>query len=225
MIWGIAAAVLMALAALKFVTKRLPGRRLDAFARRIHPYASAGALTVCAAHVAVTFGLLPQRPAAMVAAGIVMAAALLAAVLSRVLARRMGRRWLTVHRAATLAACAALVAHIALGVAGFGAYQRAIAALDVPDIALTGVADGTYEGECDAGYIRARVEVTVEDGRITEIGLLEHRNERGAAAEALLPEVVEAQSLDVDAVSGATNSSKVIRQAIADALEKGMKHQ
>jgi uncharacterized protein with FMN-binding domain len=48
---------------------------------------------------------------------------------------------------------------------------------------------------------------------------LEHRNGQGEAAEVIPQMVVDAQSLQVDAISGATFSSKVILLAIEDALK------
>jgi uncharacterized protein with FMN-binding domain len=222
MLLGFITAALLLLMAAKFLTRRLPWRRLDAFAMCIHPYAGAAALVLGVVHVVITFGVLPQRPTAMGIVGIVMATSLLAAALSRLLARRMGKRWLTVHRITAVAACICLVAHIALGVTSFADYQRTIAALAPQEIPISRVSNGTYEGECDAGYIYAQVRVTVENGEITDIDLLEHRNERGGAAERIPQDVIEAQSLDVDTVSGATNSSRVIKEAIANALEKGI---
>lgn len=49
----------------------------------------------------------------------------------------------------------------------------------------------------------------IEDGRIVSINLMEHRNERGETAEVIVDNVVATQKIDVDAVSGATNSSNV----------------
>ena len=80
------------------------------------------------------------------------------------------------------------------------------------------LADGTYEGDCDVGYIYARVRVTIADGKIASVDLLEHRNERGAAGEGVLERIVAEQRVGVDAVSGATNSSRVIEKAVANAL-------
>jgi uncharacterized protein with FMN-binding domain len=51
-----------------------------------------------------------------------------------------------------------------------------------------------------------------------DIQLVKHRNGQGSWAEAMLTKVVDAQSLDVDTVTGATLSSKVILRAIAKAL-------
>ena len=83
---------------------------------------------------------------------------------------------------------------------------------------LSALPDGTYEGECDVGFIYARAAVTVRDGRIASVDLLAHENGRGAAAERVPESVVEEQRIGVDAVTGATNSSSVIKKAIEHAL-------
>ena len=62
------------------------------------------------------------------------------------------------------------------------------------------------------------MKVFVKDHKIERIELVKHRNGKGAPAEAITGKVVEAQSLQVDAISGATYSSKVILQAIENAL-------
>lgn len=98
------------------------------------------------------------------------------------------------------------------------AYQDKIAAMEIGELNMSDVPDGTYQGYCDADLIKVKVSVTVEDQRIVAIDLLEHENGKGAPAEAVIPEVIESQSLDVDAVSGATNSSKVILKSIEIAI-------
>lgn len=45
------------------------------------------------------------------------------------------------------------------------------------------------------------------------IDILEHKNERGKPGEAVINEIVDEQKLDVDTISGATNSSKVIKKS------------
>ena len=67
----------------------------------------------------------------------------------------------------------------------------------------------------------AKVSVTVKDNKITDITLLNHKNERGKPAEVIPEKVLKAQSLQVDTISGATNSSKVILKAIENALMSG----
>lgn len=117
-----------------------------------------------------------------------------------------------------LAGGAALFAYLR----SVGAYKQAVRELSVAPVSLSEVADGTYTGECDVKFIRAKVSVTVEDGAITAIDILEHKNGRGAAAETVIDTILEEQTVEVDAVTGATNSSIVLEKAVEDALEKGL---
>ncbi len=102
----------------------------------------------------------------------------------------------------------------------FKEYQYKVTNISFDEIDLASIKDGVYDGEYDAGYIYARVEVEIREGQIISIHLVEHRNEQGKEAESILEDVVANQKIDVDAVSGATNSSKVIKKAIENALKE-----
>ncbi|HON09362.1 MAG TPA: FMN-binding protein [Chitinispirillaceae bacterium] len=93
-------------------------------------------------------------------------------------------------------------------------------ATPVEDVDLTIVADGTYEGKFKAFPISVKVKVAVKDHKITSIEYIEHKSGNGAPAEKIQESVIEAQSLQVDAISGATYSSKAILNAISNALKK-----
>lgn len=81
--------------------------------------------------------------------------------------------------------------------------------------------DGVYEGSAKGGPNKATVRVTIEGQKMTNIEILEHSALRGKKAEPILPQrMIDAQSTNVDAVSGATNSSKVIMNAVQNALEQ-----
>ncbi|MEY8238292.1 FMN-binding protein [Lachnospiraceae bacterium 66-29] len=101
-------------------------------------------------------------------------------------------------------------------------YKRAIGETTFDEIDIADVSDGIYIGEYDVNFIYAKVEVTVEDGEIVSINILEHRHERGKAAEKVIEKLIEEQKIDVDAVSGATNSSTVIKKAVENALKGGL---
>ena len=101
-------------------------------------------------------------------------------------------------------------------------YKRAIGETTFDEIDIADVSDGIYIGEYDVNFIYAKVEVTVEDGEIVSINILEHRHERGKAAEKVIEKIIEEQKIDVDAVSGATNSSAVIKKAVENALKGGL---
>jgi len=60
--------------------------------------------------------------------------------------------------------------------------------------------------------------VTVAGGKITAIDIQRHDHGRGAAAEKITDRIIAEQSLQVDTISGATYSSKVILKAIEKAL-------
>lgn len=83
------------------------------------------------------------------------------------------------------------------------------------------LADGVYEGVHRAGPNKAVVKVTVQEGKIVEIEIVKHRAWRGKRAESIIPRrIIERQSTKVDAVTGATNSSRVIMNAAQKAIEK-----
>ena len=98
-------------------------------------------------------------------------------------------------------------------------YKKAVKETTFSDIDIGNIPDGTYIGEYDVNFIYARVEVTVRDGAITNIDILEHKNERGKAAEIVTDRIIAEQKTDIDAVSGATNSSTVIKKAVENALQ------
>ena len=101
-------------------------------------------------------------------------------------------------------------------------YKRVVGETTFGEIDIADVSDGIYIGEYDVNFIYAKVEVTVEDGEIVSINILEHRHERGKAAETVIEKIIEEQKIDVDAVSGATNSSTVIKKAVENALKGGL---
>ncbi|RJX28800.1 MAG: FMN-binding protein [Dethiobacter sp.] len=77
------------------------------------------------------------------------------------------------------------------------------------------------EGQGFKGPIK--VEVTLVDGKITAIEVLEHDETPGLSdpAFAQIPEkIIAAQKAEVDVVSGATMTSKGIMEAVANAMGK-----
>ena len=96
-------------------------------------------------------------------------------------------------------------------------YRSRVDGIQIGKIDLTQIQDGVYKGSSDAILVSAAVEVTVENNRIVHIDL-EHNHGRGEEAEVITDRVIDAQSLDVDIISGSTASSKVILDAIQNAL-------
>ena len=86
--------------------------------------------------------------------------------------------------------------------------------------------DGTYQGEAEGFGGTVAVEVTVEKGKITAVEIVSAQKEDGAylsMAKDIIPKIIEAQSADVDTISGATFSSTGIKNASQEALEKAVK--
>jgi uncharacterized protein with FMN-binding domain len=97
--------------------------------------------------------------------------------------------------------------------------SSALSSMVYEDVDMSQAADGVYEGASDAGMVSVRVAVTVSDHAISRIEIIEHKNGRGAPAEAITQSMVEANSYEVDAVSGATLSSETIKSAVSKALK------
>lgn len=100
-----------------------------------------------------------------------------------------------------------------------GEYKRAVKETTIEEVNILDIPDRVYIGEYDVNFIYAKVEVDVSGGKIIDVRILEHRQERGKAAEAVANEIVDEQRIDVDTVSGATNSSIVIKKAVEVALK------
>jgi uncharacterized protein with FMN-binding domain len=82
---------------------------------------------------------------------------------------------------------------------------------------------GTYSGESEGLEGPLKVEVTVTADEITDIKVISHNETQGlgsVAVEKMTAKIIEAQSLNVDAVTGATSSSKGVIEAVGNALEK-----
>lgn len=100
-------------------------------------------------------------------------------------------------------------------------YKKRINSISIENANLNEIPDGTYKGSYNAIMVAADVDVTVNNHKITEINIIRHFNGRGEKAERIVQDVINAQSLKVDTISGATNSSKVILKAIENALKSG----
>lgn len=81
--------------------------------------------------------------------------------------------------------------------------------------------DGVYEGTGKGNNGDITVEVTVEGGNIVSVTLKDHSETEGiyeAAEKGVIEAIITNQTADVDTVSGATNSSKGIIEAVNAAL-------
>lgn len=127
-------------------------------------------------------------------------------------------KWLKLHRFCATLVCVFMVMHIGVYFIDLFQYKSNIQNIKIQEINTSEIKDGVYTGEYDAGYIYAKVNVYVKGKQIVNIEILEHRNERGEKAEQITDRMVGQQEINVDSVSGATNSSLVIKKAVENAL-------
>lgn len=91
--------------------------------------------------------------------------------------------------------------------------------LEFGPVNLEDIQNGTYEGRYAYADFEYVVEVDVEDHTIADIKVLQNRTSKYALmVEDVLPRVLEAQNLNVDATTGATTTSKALLKAIENAL-------
>ncbi len=88
--------------------------------------------------------------------------------------------------------------------------------------------DGTFDGNpADAFYGTIQVQALISGGKITDVRFLQYPNDRTRsiavntlAMPSLRQEAIQAQSADVNIVSGATDSSNAFIQSLASALSR-----
>lgn len=86
------------------------------------------------------------------------------------------------------------------------------------------LADGTYQGSANGYHGMIYLSVTVIDGKVTDI-TIDQDNETPkyfSRAITIIDRIISSQSLDVDAISGATFSSRGICEAVYDALQQAV---
>ena len=95
---------------------------------------------------------------------------------------------------------------------------RELESIDKTPVDISKVPDGVYEGYSETTLVKVRVKVSVSDGSIENIELLEHECGKGKPAEAIIADMTDGNTTEVDAVTGATVSSEVIKAAVRNAL-------
>jgi uncharacterized protein with FMN-binding domain len=123
----------------------------------------------------------------------------------------------------------ALVVVVGLGIAGgiswskLKAEHREARSLPLNAVDFSKLQDGTYHGAYAGGMYKWRVnecDVTVSSGKVSEIQLTVSQDPGGKNTQhlELYDRVIQAQSLQVDTISGATLTSKAYLQAVENAL-------
>lgn len=95
-----------------------------------------------------------------------------------------------------------------------------------PQLKANGLKDGKYTGDsADAYYGNVQVKITVSSGKITDVQFLDYPQDRrtsvfinSQAIPYLKTEAIQAQSANVDVISGATQTSLAFIQSLQSAL-------
>ncbi|WP_346916440.1 flavocytochrome c [Clostridium sp.] len=85
-----------------------------------------------------------------------------------------------------------------------------------------GYKDGVYTGKGKGNGGELTVEVTIESGNIVKVALKEHKETPGifeGAEKSVGNEIIKTQTTEVDSVTGATLTSKGIKEAVANAIK------
>jgi len=93
--------------------------------------------------------------------------------------------------------------------------------LTINSIRPSHMVDGIYNGRYEAGRFSNEVNVTIGDGKITQIDVIHTvLAEKPELTSTLIQKVIETQSVDIDTVSGATVTTKAYLKSIEIALTK-----
>jgi len=215
---GIIVAILYLLVASKYICRRIHNHKLNGIFTKIHKVLGIVLLAASIMHLIMVLPLIKQRPFAMYILGFVIIICALFELLSFLLRGKLKKNWVVIHRVCAIVMLLCILAHVTIGIWSLNQYKEAVQEINIQNVHLENVADGSYIGEYDVGYIYAKVKVTVKDGKMSSVELLEHRTERGKAAEVITENIVKQQQVKVDAVTSATNSSRVIMKAVENAL-------
>ena len=215
---GILCVVCFCLLSAKAVTAKLHIKKIDKILMKMHKPISALLIVLCCVHIFCVVRLLKNRSLLVVISGITNTVLMISLICFCHIIKDREKKIMW-HRIWTILMAVGIMGHLAAYIVDFNHYQMNIANIEIQEVDLENVEDGVYIGTCDVGYIYAKVEVEIIEGKIVSLNLLEHRNERGKRAENIIDIVLSEQKIDVDAISGATNSSNVIKKAIENAIK------
>lgn len=119
--------------------------------------------------------------------------------------------------------CIIVAVIVLFGLAFFFRFRemaRKIDSIEVSEIDLEQIDDGVYPGEFIDFLVGVKLEVIVKEHKITEIKIIDQRSGPGYEAKETIERIIKAQSPRVDAVTGATGSSKTIMIAVQNALQR-----
>lgn len=128
----------------------------------------------------------------------------------------------------TAGAQPAITATTAVPVTGITAPATTVPPAPTAPVSGSGYRDGTYTGQSvDVNWGLVQVQTTIQGGRIANVQFLQYPSDRRTsqrinsfAVPQLEQEAIQAQSANVDIVTGATLTSEGFQQSLQDALSQ-----
>lgn len=96
--------------------------------------------------------------------------------------------------------------------------KKSLAKIENEDIDMETVENGIFEGHSELDLVKVDVKVLVKNHKLIKVELLRHECGLGHPADVIVDKMVEQNTWGVDAVSGATISSGIIKNAVNKAL-------
>lgn len=101
---------------------------------------------------------------------------------------------------------------------------------DTPSVKQGKYKDGSYTGKTyDVFYGNLQVQAVVQNGQLSDVQILQYPNDRGQSVEInrqalpmLIQEAIQAQSAQVNIISGASDSSQGFIQSLDSALSQAI---
>ena len=91
--------------------------------------------------------------------------------------------------------------------------------MNIQNVDMASVQDGEYVGSFSYSGFEYSVKTIVNEHKIIDIKILQNRETKHAKrAEGVLTEILKRQTPNVDAISGATTTSKAIMKAVENSL-------
>ena len=102
------------------------------------------------------------------------------------------------------------------------AYYKEAAKLPFYNVQPADVKDGTYHGKAYTRFLHVQLDVTVESGKLTKIGIIENEGTGGKQITPLLDEMIAQNNSVVPALKDDELASIVFIACVDDALHKGI---
>lgn len=101
--------------------------------------------------------------------------------------------------------------------------MRIVRHMEIQNVDTNNIQDGEYVGSFSYSGFEYKVKTIVKNHRIIDIIILQNRDTKHAkSAEGVIPEIIKKQTPNVDAISGATTTSKALMKAVEESLESSV---